>query len=124
MASRERFRAIFLTSLTTVAGLVPLLTETSTQAQVLIPLTASIVFGLSASTVLILVVVPCLLAMLHDLGLGAKPEAGHGQESADTEVGPDAGEAADTAVAGDAVEPGTGAADENDEKTDDTEGTE
>ena len=42
-ASRERFRAVLLTSLTTVAGLLPLLRETSLQAQILIPLAASLV---------------------------------------------------------------------------------
>lgn len=45
-ASIKRFRAIILTSLTTIAGLTPLLLETSTQAQFLIPLVASLVFGL------------------------------------------------------------------------------
>jgi multidrug efflux pump subunit AcrB len=68
-ASRERFRAVLLTSLTTIAGLLPLLSEKSTQAQVLIPLAVSIVFGLMASTVLVLIVVPSLYAILGDLGL-------------------------------------------------------
>ncbi|MDA1014406.1 MAG: efflux RND transporter permease subunit [Planctomycetota bacterium] len=65
-ASRLRFRAIMLTSVTTIAGLVPLLFETSLQAQVLIPLAVSITFGLLASTVLVLLVIPCLYVMLHD----------------------------------------------------------
>ena len=68
-ASRARFRAIMLTSLTTVAGLLPLLFETSLQAQVLIPLAVSIAFGLMASTVLVLVIIPCLYAALADFGL-------------------------------------------------------
>jgi multidrug efflux pump subunit AcrB len=68
-ASRERFRAILLTSLTTVAGLTPLLLEKSLQAQFLIPLAAAIVFGMIASTVLVLLVVPCMYAVLGDLGL-------------------------------------------------------
>jgi len=68
-ASRERFRAVLLTSLTTIAGLLPLLSERSTQAQVLIPLAVSIVFGLMASTVLVLIVVPSLYSILGDLGL-------------------------------------------------------
>ena len=71
-ASRERFRAVLLTSLTTVAGLLPLLAEKSLQAQILIPLAASIVFGLIASTVLVLVVVPSLYAILDDLGLAGE----------------------------------------------------
>ncbi len=68
-ASRSRFRAIMLTSLTTIAGLLPLLFETSLQAQVLIPLAVSIAFGLMASTVLVLIVIPCLYAILADFGL-------------------------------------------------------
>jgi len=70
-ASRQRFRAIILTSLTTIAGLLPLLAERSLQAQVLIPLATSITFGLMASTVLVLLVIPCLYAILNDLGWAA-----------------------------------------------------
>lgn len=68
-ASRLRFRAILLTSATTIAGLLPLLSETSLQAQVLIPLAVSIAFGLMASTILVLVVVPCLYVILDDFDL-------------------------------------------------------
>lgn len=68
-AVRGRFRAIFLTSTTTVFGLLPLMSETSLQAQMLIPLAISIVFGLLASTVLVLFVIPCLYAALDDIGL-------------------------------------------------------
>jgi len=68
-ASRERFRAVLLTSLTTIAGLLPLLSEKSPQAQVLIPLAVSIVFGMMASTVLVLIVVPSFYSILDDLGL-------------------------------------------------------
>ena len=68
-ASRQRFRAILLTSATTVAGLLPLIFETSQQAQVLIPLAVSIAFGILASTVLVLVVIPCAYVILADLGL-------------------------------------------------------
>ena len=53
---RDRFRAIFLTSITTVAGMTPLLFETSTQALILVPLVTSIVFGMLTSTLLILMV--------------------------------------------------------------------
>ena len=70
-ASRQRFRAIILTSLTTIAGLLPLLVERSFQAQVLIPLATSIAFGLMASTVLVLLVIPCLYTILGDMGLVA-----------------------------------------------------
>ena len=68
-AARARFRAIFLTSLTTVAGLLPILTETSLQAQILIPLVASLVFGLSASSLITLFVLPVFYAILDDFGL-------------------------------------------------------
>ncbi len=77
-ASRQRFRAVLLTSLTTIAGLLPLLFERNLQAQVLIPLVSSIVFGLLASTVLVLIVVPAAYAILGDFGLtatGREPRA-------------------------------------------------
>ncbi len=71
MASRERFRAILLTSVTTIAGLMPLLFEKSTQAQILIPLITSIVFGLLVTTVLVLLVVPALFSILDEFGLSS-----------------------------------------------------
>jgi multidrug efflux pump subunit AcrB len=58
-SGRRRFRAVMLTSLTTVAGLGPMLMETSFQAQVLIPMAAALVFGLMTTTVLVLVQTPC-----------------------------------------------------------------
>ncbi len=68
-ASSERFRAVILTSLTTIVGLTPLLFEQSPQAQILIPLATSIVFGILSSTLLVLFVVPCLYTILEDLGV-------------------------------------------------------
>ena len=68
-ASRLRFRAIMLTSMTTMVGLLPLTLERSTQAQVLIPVAISIVFGLLTSTILVLIVVPCAYLILCDFGL-------------------------------------------------------
>jgi multidrug efflux pump subunit AcrB len=68
-AVHDRFRAIFITSLTTFAGLLPLLSETSTQAQFLIPLIASIAFGLVTATLLASIVVPCVFLVLDDLRL-------------------------------------------------------
>lgn len=68
-ASRQRFRAIFLTSVTTTAGLLPLLSEKSAQAKSLVPLATSIVFGLVASTFLVLLIVPALYMVLKDFGL-------------------------------------------------------
>ncbi|MGF1778837.1 efflux RND transporter permease subunit [Vibrio nomapromontoriensis] len=73
-ASRERFRAVFLTSMTTAAGLLPLLMETSLQAQVIQPLVISIVFGIFASTLLVLFMIPSAYAILADWGLVHKHE--------------------------------------------------
>ncbi|EDM75675.1 hypothetical protein PPSIR1_15765 [Plesiocystis pacifica SIR-1] len=80
-ASRARFRAVFLTSATTIAGLVPLMFETSRQAQMLIPVATSIVFGLAASTVLVLVLLPAAYVILTDLGLLGS-ERGDGADEA------------------------------------------
>lgn len=68
-AVRDRFRPIMITSLTTIAGLLPLLTETSTQAQLLIPLVASLAFGLLTATLSSLFLVPTFFVILDDLGL-------------------------------------------------------
>ena len=57
-AGQRRFRPVLLTSLTTVAGLLPILMETSFQAQLVIPMATSLCFGLLLSTVLVLVLVP------------------------------------------------------------------
>ena len=67
-AVRDRFRAIFLTSATTVAGMTPLLFETSIQAKILVPLVTSIVFGMLTSTVLILLVLPAVYGIMEDIG--------------------------------------------------------
>ncbi len=68
-AARDRFRPIVLTSLTTIAGLLPLLSETSTQAQLLIPLVASLAFGLLTATFASLLLVPAFFVVLDDAGL-------------------------------------------------------
>ncbi len=78
-AACQRLRAVMLTSLTTVAGLTPLLFEQSYQAQFLIPMATSLAFGLAFATVLVLLVIPSLLSMhesAHALlqRLGDKPE--------------------------------------------------
>ncbi|MEM7694905.1 MAG: efflux RND transporter permease subunit [Pseudomonadota bacterium] len=67
-ASADRFRAVLLTSLTTIGGLIPLLFETSTSAQFLVPMAVTIVFGLAAATVLVLVLVPTLIGIGLDIG--------------------------------------------------------
>jgi multidrug efflux pump subunit AcrB len=60
-AGRSRFRAIFLTSLTTIAGLAPLLLEKSRQAQFLKPMAVSIAYGIGYATVLTLIMLPLFL---------------------------------------------------------------
>jgi len=67
-AVQDRFRAILLTALTTVAGLAPLLLEPSSQAQFLRPMVASLAFGLTSATMLALFVTPALFLILSDLG--------------------------------------------------------
>lgn len=65
-AACQRLRAVLLTSLTTIAGLLPLLFETSLQAQFLIPMATTIAFGLAFSTVLVLFMIPALLSLYGD----------------------------------------------------------
>ncbi len=64
----DRLRAVLLTSMTTIGGLTPLIFETSLQAQFLIPMAITIVFGLAVATLLILLVVPSLVAIQGDIG--------------------------------------------------------
>ncbi len=71
-AGRSRFRAIFLTSLTTVAGLAPLMLETSRQAQFLIPMAISISYGIAIATVLTLIMLPMLLSVSNSVKVGIK----------------------------------------------------
>jgi multidrug efflux pump subunit AcrB len=61
-AGRSRFRAIFLTSITTVAGLAPLIFEESRQAQFLIPMAVSIAYGIGFATLLTLIILPIFLS--------------------------------------------------------------
>ena len=82
-AGVARFRPILLTSITTVAGLMPLLLETSMQAQILIPLATSLAFGLSTATIAALFLVPVMYCILDDLGwLGAMAAERDSQDEA------------------------------------------
>ncbi|MGB5638529.1 MAG: efflux RND transporter permease subunit [Sedimenticolaceae bacterium] len=65
-AAIARFRPILLTSVTTIAGLTPLLLEKSLQAQILIPLAASLAFGLMSATLIALFLVPAIYCILDD----------------------------------------------------------
>lgn len=75
-AGQRRLRPIFLTSVTTIAGLLPLLLETSIQAQILIPMAISLCFGLLASTVLCLIQVPVFYAIYAQI-VGLMDETGN-----------------------------------------------
>ncbi|WP_372769777.1 efflux RND transporter permease subunit [Lutibacter sp.] len=66
-AGVSRFRAILLTTLTTVAGLAPLLLEKSRQAQFLKPMAISISYGIIIATVLTLVILPLLLSVSNSI---------------------------------------------------------
>ncbi len=66
-AGLSRFRAIFLTSITTIAGLAPLIFETSFQAQFLIPMAISIAYGIGIATFLTLYVLPLMLYLSNDI---------------------------------------------------------
>jgi multidrug efflux pump subunit AcrB len=66
-AGRSRFRAIFLTSLTTIAGLAPLLLEKSRQAQFLKPMAISISFGIFYATILTLLLLPLFLSFSNSI---------------------------------------------------------
>jgi multidrug efflux pump subunit AcrB len=64
--SKLRLRAILLTTLTTVAGLTPLMFETSFQAKFLIPMAVTLTFGLVFATTLTLLIVPALNMIFYD----------------------------------------------------------
>jgi multidrug efflux pump subunit AcrB len=80
-AAKSRFRPILLTTVTTVAGLLPLISETSMQAQFLIPMAVSIAFGVLFGTLMILLFFPAailfgndFLRFLHLVFNGNKPD--------------------------------------------------
>ena len=74
--AKDRFRAIMLTSVTTFAGVAPLVFETSTHAQHLVPLATSVGFGVLIATALLMLVVPALMAVQ------SRARAGRGGASA------------------------------------------
>jgi multidrug efflux pump subunit AcrB len=67
LGAKSRFRPILLTSLTTFLGVSPLIIERSLQAQFLVPMAASIGFGIVFATAVILVLVPALTMLQHDV---------------------------------------------------------
>jgi len=71
-AGNSRFRAIFLTSATTVAGLTPLILEKSRQAQFLKPMAISVSYGIAFATILTLIVLPIFLSLNNQLKVTVK----------------------------------------------------
>jgi len=69
-AGQRRFRAIILTSITTFIGLVPIMTETSLQAKIVIPMAVSLAFGVLFATLVTLLLVPCLYVISSDINRG------------------------------------------------------
>ena len=63
----QRFRPILLTSVTTVAGLSPLILEKGFQAQFLIPMAISLAYGLAFATFLTLILLPSILMIMNDI---------------------------------------------------------
>ena len=93
-AGIRRFRPIILTSLTTFLGLMPMITETSAQAQFLIPMAVSLGFGVLFATFIILLLVPAYYLILHDIlaALGrdeavVPPSDGGGEPRAEPRTG-------------------------------------
>jgi len=68
-ATAERLRAVFLTTITTLGGLAPLLFEQSRQAAFLKPTVITLVYGLGFGIVVVLMITPTMIAIQHDLGL-------------------------------------------------------
>jgi len=75
LAVQSRFRAVILTSLTTIAGLLPLMFEPSTLALFYAPIAVTICFGLSLATLLVLIVVPALILLLEQIKTAAHTQA-------------------------------------------------
>ena len=69
LAGIRRFRAILLTTITTVGGLAPLLVERNLQAQWLIPMALSLAAGVAVATLVTLLLIPSILVILNDLRL-------------------------------------------------------
>jgi multidrug efflux pump subunit AcrB len=81
-AGARRLRPIFLTTITTVLGLMPLVLEQSFQARFLIPMAIAICWGLVSSTILVLMVLPCIIVVIDDVK-GAAYFLWHGESRAE-----------------------------------------
>ena len=87
-AGQRRFRPILLTSLTTFFGLMPMILETSVQAQFLVPMAISLAFGILFATGITLVLIPSLYLVLEDVRqlCGLKPS--HADHSSSSSLRP------------------------------------
>jgi multidrug efflux pump subunit AcrB len=90
-AGKARFRPILLTSLTTFAGLTPLLLERSLQAQFLIPMAVSLAFGVLFATVITLILVPVLYGIYQDVKVALAKAVGK-EDAARAPLGGDDGD--------------------------------
>ena len=79
---------MLLTSLTTIAGLTPLMFETSLQAQFLIPMAVTIAFGLAFATFIVLFFVPALLSYHERFEARRAARAARSSQPAVTDPGP------------------------------------
>jgi len=84
-AGQRRFRPILLTSLTTFGGLMPMILETSVQAQFLIPMAISLGFGIMFATGITLLLIPALYLILEDVRNLIGLRAHHGSHHAELE---------------------------------------
>ena len=73
LAAQRRIRPIFLTAITTFAGLGPMIFETSMQSLFLVPMAIALGVGTVVSSVVVLVMIPAVLVILEDLGLERAP---------------------------------------------------
>lgn len=71
-AGRRRFRAILLTTITTTAGLMPLILESSADAQMIIPMAISLAYGILFGTLFILFILPHLVLLFNRFNLGLR----------------------------------------------------
>ena len=66
-SGKRRFRPVLLTSITTIAGLSPIMFEQSFQAQILVPMAVSLSFGLMTATLLVVILVPSFFRIYLDV---------------------------------------------------------
>ncbi|MEX0677997.1 MAG: efflux RND transporter permease subunit [Pirellulales bacterium] len=110
-ASVQRLRPVFLTSVTTIAGLAPILLQRSFQAQIVIPMATSLAFGLLASTALVLYLVPSMYyiyALASGVGARALEEDAHGEPTGPLEIPAEPGVASHSSAEPSANDPTDG----------------